>query len=259
MKKKQIKLTFLGTGTSHGIPVINSDDPVCMSNDKKDKRLRSSVLIQWGSKSFVIDCGPDFRYQMLRGKVTDINAIFFTHEHSDHIAGLDDIRPYCYKKGPMTLYGMERVLKSLEKRYDYIFQTENRYPGAASVNPIVFEKGAMDVEGVKITPIKINHGSLPILGYRFNDLAYLTDVKTIDTDQKEKLKNLDTLVLSALRIDPHFTHLNLEEALALVDELKPKQTFFTHISHNLGFHAEVESQLPDHIHLAYDTLSVLID
>jgi phosphoribosyl 1,2-cyclic phosphate phosphodiesterase len=256
--KKLLKITFLGTGTSQGIPMIASKHPVNFSKDNKDKRLRSSILISWDDFSFTVDCGPDFRQQMLRENVQSLNGVFFTHEHADHTSGLDDLRPFCYQIGEMPIYLNERVFRNLEKRFDYIFSKENRYPGAPSVIPNLVEEKPFTVAGLEIVPITVMHGKLPILGYRFGNVAYLTDVKYIDEIEKEKLKNLDVLIVNALRIEPHFTHFNLEEAITFVKELQPKKAYFTHISHLLGFHAEVEKQLPNNVFLAYDGLQLQV-
>ena len=256
--KKLLKITFLGTGTSQGIPMIASNDPVCLSNDFKDKRLRSSVLISWDDVNFVIDCGPDFRQQMLRENVQSINGVFFTHEHSDHTAGIDDLRPFCYQIGEMPIYLNARTLQSLEKRFEYIFSKENRYPGAPSVSPFIIDKLAFTVHNVKVQPIEVLHGNLPIAGYRIQNFAYLTDVKTIQKSEKEKLQNLDVLVVNALRIEPHPTHFNLEEAIEFVREINPKKTYFTHISHKLGFHEEISKNLPENIYLAFDGLKISV-
>lgn len=254
--KKLLKITFLGTGTSQGIPMIASNDPVCLSKDPKDNRLRSSILISWDEFSFVIDCGPDFRQQMLREKVQLINGVFFTHEHADHTAGLDDLRPYCYKIGEMPIYLNKRTLDSLKQRFQYIFSKENRYPGAPSVLPNLIDKISFFVDKMEITPIEVMHGNLPVTAYRIQDFAYLTDVKSISISEKEKLKNLEVLVVNALRIDEHPTHFNLQEALDFVEEIKPKRTYFTHISHKLGFHAEVSETLPKNVFLAFDGLKI---
>lgn len=251
-----MKITFLGTGTSQGIPMLLSDEPVNFSNDIKDKRMRSSVLISWEEFSCLIDCGPDFRMQMLNNNVRDIDAILFTHEHSDHIAGLDDIRPFCYKKGPMPVYAMPRVMESLSKRYEYIFTTKNRYPGAAAVIPNIIDNKCFSLGNKKITPINVLHGSLPILGYRIDNIAYLTDVKYLELLELEKLKGLDVLIINALRIESHPTHLNLSEALEMVEKLQPKKTYFTHISHRLGFHEQVSNSLPDNVYLSFDGLNI---
>jgi phosphoribosyl 1,2-cyclic phosphate phosphodiesterase len=256
--KKQLNITFLGTGTSQGIPMIASTDPVCLSKDSKDKRLRSSILISWDDVSYTVDCGLDFRQQMLRENVQSLNGVFFTHEHADHIGGLDDLRPYCYQIGEMPIYLNERTFLSLEKRFEYIFTKENRYPGAPSVLPNIVNKDPFVVNGLEVIPIEVFHGKLPILAYRFGDLAYLTDVKYIADTEKKKLKNLDVLIVNALRIDAHPTHFNLEEALQLVEELQPKRAYFTHISHKLGFHEKVSKNLPKNIFLAFDGLKIIV-
>lgn len=254
-----MKVTFLGTGTSHGIPVINSSHPVCLSSDKRDKRLRVSILIEWGKYSYVIDCGPDFRYQMLRAHVNQINGILFTHEHADHVAGLDDIRPFVFQMGAMPIYAHQRVLDDLTKRFSYIFEEKNKYPGAPRIIKNNVGNSPFRLEDMTVIPIEVMHGSLPVLGYRFKDFAYLTDVKTIQAKEKEKLKNLKVLVINALRNESHYSHLNLEEALSLIDELKPERTYITHISHKLGFHTEVEKTLPKNVFLAYDGLILEIE
>lgn len=251
-----MKITFLGTGTSQGIPVINSSHPVCFSTDKRDKRLRVSILIEWDEYNYVIDCGPDFRYQMLRANVNKIDGILFTHEHADHVAGLDDIRPYCFQMGEVPIYAQQRVLDNLTERFSYIFESKNKYPGAPSIQKNSVGEESFLLKNLMVQPIKVMHGNLPILGYRFNEFAYLTDVKTISSEEKEKLKNLEILVLSALRIEPHNTHLTLKDALEIIEELKPKRTYLTHISHKLGFHAEVEKTLPKNVFLAYDELEI---
>jgi phosphoribosyl 1,2-cyclic phosphate phosphodiesterase len=254
--KKLLKITFLGTGTSQGVPMIASNHPVCLSTDVKDKRLRSSILISWEEKTIVIDCGPDFRQQMLRENVQLVNGVLFTHEHSDHTAGLDDLRPYCYKIGEMPIYLNQKTLDSLEQRFQYIFSKENRYPGAPSVQPNILENTPFSIAGLEAIPIQVMHGKLPILGYRIQDIAYLTDVKTITDEEKEKLKDLDILIVNALRIEEHPTHFNLEEALGFIEEIQPKKTYFTHISHKLGFHKEVSRKLPKNVFLAFDGLKV---
>lgn len=249
-----MKITFLGTGTSQGIPVIASSHPVCLSSDKKDKRLRVSILFEWDNFTYVIDCGPDFRYQMLRAGVQKINGVLFTHEHADHTAGLDDLRPFSFQLGAVPIYAQKRVLKNLGYRFDYIFNDENKYPGTPSVQQHEVLNKPFFLHNLKVTPIEVLHGNLTILGYKFNNVAYLTDVKTISKKEKQKLQNLDVLIVNAIRYKAHHSHLNLEEALLLVEELKPKKTYFTHISHHLGFHAEVEKQLPKNVYIAYDEL-----
>lgn len=258
--KSGLTVTFLGTGTSQGIPIIGSTHPVCLSNDPKDKRLRVSVLLSWDHYQFVIDCGPDFRQQMLREGVSYLDGVLLTHEHNDHVAGLDDIRPFYFRQGNIAFYGENRVFDALKTRFPYIFQTENKYPGAPTIEEILITDNVPFQAGNKsILPIRAHHASLPILGFRIDNFAYMTDVKTIPEQGLQQLQNLEVLVINALREEPHASHLNLEEALALVDQLKPKQTYFTHISHLLGFHAEVTKKLPSHVHLAYDTLKLYLD
>jgi len=251
-----VKIYFLGTGTSQGIPVIGIKHPVCLSNNPKDKRLRSSILIEWGNITLGIDCGPDFRQQMLRIDNERLDALLFTHEHADHTAGLDDIRPYCFiESKSMPIYGQPRVIDSLKRRFDYIFETENRYPGAPSVEINEIEPYVdFKIKNKKIQPLLVNHGSLPILGFRMKNFAYLTDVKTLDEATYDRLKNLDVLVISALRIQEHPTHNNLEEALQHIERIQPKKAYLTHIGFQLGFHDEVQSSLPDNVFLAYDEL-----
>ncbi len=254
--KKLLKITFLGTGTSQGIPMIASNDPVCKSKNPKDKRLRSSILISWNNVAFTIDCGLDFRQQMLRENIQSLNGVFFTHEHADHIGGLDDLRPFCYQKGELPIYLNERTLQSLEKRFEYIFNPKYKYLGAPTLNPNIIHKAKFQVEGLEVTPIEVFHGKLPITAYRFQDFAYLTDVKYIEETEKEKLKKLDVLVVDALRVETHPTHFNLQEALDFVAEMQPKKAYFTHISHKLGFHEEVSKFLPKNVFLAYDGLKI---
>jgi phosphoribosyl 1,2-cyclic phosphate phosphodiesterase len=251
-----LKVTFLGTGTSQGIPVINSTHPVCLSTDKRDKRLRVSVMIQWDEFTYIIDCGPDFRYQMLRANVNSINGILFTHDHADHVAGLDDIRPFCFQMGSVPIYAQQRVLNVLNERFAYIFDEVDKYPGAPSVVQNVVDLKPFQLKNIEVMPIEVMHGKLPILGYRFQDFAYLTDVKTIDLPEKEKLKGLKVLVISALRNEKHHSHLNLAEALEIIEELQPEKAYLTHISHTLGFHAEVEIKLPKNVYLGYDELTI---
>lgn len=251
-----MKITFLGTGTSQGVPIIGSKHPVCLSDDSKDKRLRSSIMIEWDSYRYIIDCGPDFRQQLLREKVDNINGIVFTHEHADHTAGMDDIRPFTHKMGEVPLYVPERITDNLQQRFYYIFTRVNRYPGAPSATIEIIYNKPFKLGTKKVIPIEFMHGKIPIYGYRIDNFAYLTDLKSISTSEKKKLRNLDVLVINALRIEPHPTHLCLKEALALIDEIKPKRAYLTHISHKLGFHVEVEKYLPENVFLAYDGLKL---
>lgn len=252
-----MKVYFLGTGTSQGIPVIGSQHSVCKSNNPKDKRLRVAVWVHNEQFSVVIDCGPDFRQQMLTSGCQQLDAIIFTHEHADHTAGLDDIRPFFFKQGDIPIYAHQRVLDNLSRRFDYIFETENKYPGAPSVVSNVVENNqSFIIQNNTIIPIEVNHGNLQVFGYRIGDFAYLTDVKTIAVEEMEKLKNLSVLVVNALREEPHATHFNLEGALAFIALVQPKKAYLTHISHLLGFHDEVQQKLPKNVYLAYDNLEV---
>ncbi len=253
-----LKITFLGTGTSQGIPIIGSDHPVCLSNNPKDKRLRVSVLIEWDEYKYVIDCGPDFRQQMLRESISKLDGIIFTHEHSDHVAGLDDIRALCYKNGCMSIYAHERVIKSIKKRFDYIFYTKNKYPGAPDVFVNIIKNKPFMLPKMEVIPIDGDHYFVQVFGFRFRDFAYLTDMKKVNANEIEKLKGVKVLVINALRITPHISHFNLEEALDFIKQVQPKKAYLTHISHLMGFHDEVEKELPENVYLAYDGLKLTI-
>ena len=252
-----LEITFLGTGTSVGVPMLLSDHPVGKSTDEKDHRFRSSILVSDKTTTLLIDCSPDFRSQLLKNPTPKIDAILFTHEHSDHIAGLDDIRPYCFRQGPIPIFGLKRVIESLAERYAYIFKKENRYPGAAAVDASYIESEKFRVGTLEIQPIKVNHGKLPILGYRIGNFAYLTDVKTLPVSELDKLRDLDTLVISCLREEPHPTHLNLEETKDMVARIAPKITYITHISHLFGSHKEIEQLAGKEFMVAYDNLSLI--
>lgn len=255
-----LKVTFLGTGTSQGIPTIGSKHPVCLSSNPKDKRLRVSVLVQWKEFNYVIDCGPDFRQQLLRNPIDKLDGILFTHEHADHTAGIDDIRPFFFRQGDIAIYAHSRVVNALKKRFDYIFKTKNKYPGAPTVAiNLVDKETVFDLNGLKVTPVEVLHNKLPILGYKIFDFVYLTDVKRVRKKELKKIKGCKVLVVNALRLEPHVSHLNLEEAVAFAKEVGAAQTYFTHISHLLGFHEEVEKELPANIHLAYDNLKITIE
>ncbi len=254
-----MKVYFLGTGTSQGIPIIGSNHPVCLSTDLKDKRLRVSVWIHWENHSYVIDCGPDFRQQMLASKCHKVDGILYTHEHSDHTAGLDDIRPFNFKQGEIPIYAHQRVIDNLKLRFDYVFKTENRYPGAPSVKTVeVVNNRPFTIGNKTAIPVNVMHGNLPVFGYRIDDFAYLTDVKTVDESEMDKLKNLKVLVVNALRETPHNTHFNLQEALDFIDLVQPEKAYLTHISHLMGFHEEVQKKLPKNVYLAYDNLEITI-
>lgn len=255
----KLKVTFLGTGTSQGIPIIGSTHPVCLSENPKDKRLRVSVLLSWNNYNYVIDCGPDFRQQMLSHPIDKMDGILFTHEHADHTAGIDDIRPFFFRQGDIPIYAHTRVVAALEQRFDYIFAKENRYPGAPAVSVYTVENDYPFTLGdTTVTPIEVNHNGLQVFGFRIKDFTYLTDVKQIDDIEVEKIKGSKVMVVNALREEPHNSHFNLEEALAFVERVKPDVAYFTHISHLLGFHDEVEKKLPKNVHLAYDNLVITV-
>ena len=255
-----MQVYFLGTGTSQGIPVIGSNHPVCKSSDSKDKRLRVSAWITWEENSVVIDCGPDFRQQMLISGCEKLDAILFTHEHADHTAGLDDIRPFFFKqKSDIPIYGHPRVLENLKKRFDYIFEIENKYPGTPGVQSFAINNNEdFKIGKTKITPIEVKHGDLQIFGYRIQGFVYLTDVKTIDNSEIEKLKGAKVLVINALREEPHHSHFSLQDALDFIHLVQPERAYLTHISHLLGLHEEVQQRLPENVFLAYDNLKITI-
>lgn len=249
-------ITFLGTGTSQGVPVIACNCPVCNSIDFKDKRLRSAVHIQTKTTSLIIDIGPDFRQQVLREKIPTLDAILLTHEHKDHTAGLDDVRSYNFKQNTdMPVYGKKEVLEQLRTEFQYIFNG-TKYPGVPRVELKEIGNSAFSINELAIEPIEVLHYKLPVFGFKIADFAYITDAKTISKKEKAKLTGLDVLVLNALQHNAHISHLTLEEALELIDELNPKEAYLTHISHNLGLTRDVELTLPENIHLAYDGLKL---
>ncbi|MGQ1911515.1 MBL fold metallo-hydrolase [Marinifilum sp. RC60d5] len=254
-----VKLTFLGTGTSQGVPIIACKCPVCLSKNSKDKRLRTSVLIRVDGQNIVIDSGPDFRYQMLRAKVDNISAILFTHEHKDHTAGLDDIRAFNWvNKEAVNIYAEKRVQESLKQEFSYVF-AEFKYPGIPQMNLIDVNGDAFHINGTTIQPVRVMHLKLPVYAYRIGNLAYITDANYISPEEKDKLRGLKVLVVNALRKEKHISHYSLSEALALVEELKPEKAYLTHISHQMGFHDEVEAELPENVFLAYDELEIEVD
>jgi len=253
-----IKITFLGTGTSQGVPLIACDCAICKSSNPKDKRLRSSILIESSSTKISIDAGPDFRQQLLREKVKMLDAVVFTHEHKDHIAGLDEVRAFNYiNKQRMPVYASNRVQQALKREFAYIF-SEEKYPGIPEIDLYDLEDEPLQIGTLKLEPINVLHYKLPVKGFKINKFAYVTDANFIPDEQKEKLKNLDVLVLNALRRENHISHFTLDEAIALVAELKPKKAYFTHISHQLGLHDEVNKELPENIELGFDGLQLII-
>lgn len=251
-----VTVEFLGTGTSQGVPVIGCACEVCLSESKQDNRLRSSVLVTVNDVKIVIDTGPDFRYQMLRSGNIDADAVLFTHEHMDHISGLDDIRAINFlQRKNMLLYGAEGVEESLRRIYHYAF-AENPYPGAPVVKFNLIKNEPFEILGIPVIPIAVQHGRMPVFGYRFGDLTYITDAKYIDDSELEKVKGSKIVVLNALRRQDHHSHLTLDEALELMEKLQPERGYLTHISHLLGKHDEVEKELPSNIRLAYDRLII---
>ncbi len=258
MNSSNASLIFLGTGTSQGIPVIGSNHPVCHSSDSKDKRLRSSVYIEIEDSQFLIDCGPDFRQQILSNGLSQLTAILFTHEHNDHVIGLDDVRPIFFRiDGNIDLYGLPRVLDAIQNRFPYAFEMK-KYPGTPGFNlHSIKPHSTIQIQNHSLVPIPIYHGRLPILGYRIKNLAYLTDVSKIQEEGIALLQNLDVLIISALRKEPkHDSHLMLDEAIEISKQLHAKKTYFTHISHLMGFHEEVQKELPKNMYLAYDGLKI---
>ncbi|PKP25692.1 MAG: MBL fold metallo-hydrolase [Bacteroidetes bacterium HGW-Bacteroidetes-2] len=254
-----LNITFLGTGTSQGIPVIGSNHPVCKSKDFKDKRLRVSALISWENYNYVIDCGPDFRMQMLEANCTKLDGVLFTHEHNDHIAGLDDIRPYFFRQGDIPIYAHKRVISALKKRFDYVFAKEDKYPGAPTVIENEINKSTpFKIANQLVIPIEVMHNRLPVLGFRIKNFTYITDAKSIAPEEVAKIKGTEVLVINALRLEAHHSHFNLSEALAFIAEIQPKRAYLIHVSHMLGFHEEVQKTLPEHVFLAYDGLKITV-
>lgn len=250
-----MKVTFLGSGTSQGIPVIACECDVCISTDFRDRRLRSSVWIEVDGKSIVIDSGPDFRYQMLRAGVMQLDALVLTHEHKDHIAGMDDIRAFNYKQGAaINIYAHIRVQEALKREFAYIFSGE-KYPGIPQIELFDIDKQhPFEVAGVPFIPIEVMHYKMPVLGFRIGDFTYITDAKTVSEEEKQKIAGTKILVINALQQEKHLSHFTFEEALTFAAEIGASQTYFTHISHKLGKHEEISASLPEGIHLAYDGL-----
>lgn len=253
-----MKVTFLGTGTSQGVPVIACSCEVCSSLDYRDKRLRTSVFVEVDGVNLVVDTGPDFRQQMLNGKVTKLDAVVYTHEHKDHTAGLDDVRAFNFlQKKDMPIYAEPRVIDQLKREFAYIF-AEKKYPGVPQIEVNEISDDKFSIDNVELTPIRGLHYKLPVLGFRIKDFVYLTDTNSVDEANKEKMKGAKVLVLNALQKEDHISHFTLQEALDLIAELKPEKAYLTHLSHKMGTHVKVSLELPDTVEIAYDGLSVAL-
>lgn len=251
-----MKITLLGTGTSQGVPVVGCQCAACLSQDPRDHRLRTSAFVEVDGVNVLIDAGPDLRQQLLNNHITRVDAILVTHEHKDHLGGLDDIRPVCFMmKESMNVYGLQRVLNVVRKDYDYAFKP-NPYPGVPSfvLNPVKDDE--FFVKNIPVVPIHIRHLTLPILGYRIGNLAYITDASFIAESELKKLQDLDVLIINALRIREHYSHFNLEQALNIIQQLQPKHAYLTHISDKMGPYAEIAPLLPDNVTMGYDGLSI---
>jgi phosphoribosyl 1,2-cyclic phosphate phosphodiesterase len=254
-----LQLLFLGTGTSQGVPMIACPCDVCVSNDARDKRLRTSALIRTDTANILIDSGPDFRQQALRANIRELDAILFTHGHKDHTGGMDDVRAYNYfLQRPMDIYAEKRVQETLKMEYSYVF-AENKYPGIPEIIMHTIEETPFTIKDNVIVPVRAMHLNLPVLGFRTGKLAYLTDVNYISDEEKKKLLGLDCFVVNGLRKEPHLSHFSLQEALDLIEEVKPRRAFITHISHQLGLYEEVQASLPPNVQLAYDGLEVDVE
>jgi len=252
-----MKIKFLGTGTSTGNPELLCKCEVCTSNDIRDWRLRASALIETQGRNILIDCGPDFRMQMLKTDINHLDGVLITHEHYDHVGGIDDLRPFC-KTAPVRLYAEDFVSDAIKQRIPYVFK-ENKYPGVPNIElHDITDNQPFYIEGIEIIPIRLLHGKLPVLGYRIENMAYLTDLKYIPEEEFEKLKNLDVLIMSTLRPQEHISHQTIESALLNIEKINPKQTYLIHMSHHFGLHAQMEKQLPEKVAIAYDGLELFI-
>lgn len=252
-----LKVTFLGTGTSQGVPVIACNCRVCSSGNSKDNRLRTSALIETDGHNILIDSGPDFRYQILRAGITHLDAILFTHQHRDHIAGLDDIRSFNFKqKKAMPIYGNDLVIDQIKREFHYVF--ENKYPGVPQLEIHQIDNRPFLIGDLAITPIEVLHHKLPVLGFRIKNFTYITDANTISEKEIAKIRGSKTLVINALQRDDHISHFTLQEALKVIDIIQPENAFLIHISHKLGLHDEVSKELPPNVNLAYDGLTITI-
>lgn len=251
-----MRITFLGTGTSQGVPLIGCGCAVCTSADPRDNRLRTSVMIETGGRQLVIDSGPDFRQQMLREKVKNIDALLMTHEHKDHLAGLDEVRAFNFlQQKAMPVYATDRVEQAIRREFAYIFETP-QYPGIPKIDLHRIVNEPFEAEGIPVMPVEVMHHQLPVFGFRIGDFTYITDANFISPKEKKKIAGSKILVLNALRREPHISHFTLEQALELAKELGAEKTYLTHISHQMGKHADVEATLPASVHLAFDGLQL---
>ena len=258
-RKIQIEATFLGTGTSQGVPVIACDCEVCCSTDEKDKRLRSSLLLKINEKNFVIDAGPDFRAQMLRERVNSLQAILLTHEHVDHVFGLDDIRSYNWvQKHPTDIYAEERVQEAIKTIFHYVF-ADFKYPGIPKMKLHFLENCPFKIDGTEFIPIRCYHHKLPVYGFRVGDLTYITDTNFIPDEEMEKIAGTKILIINALRKEKHISHFNLEEALEVIQKIRPEKAFLTHLSHSFGKHEDIQNELPENVFVGYDGLKIRTD
>lgn len=256
MERYSIKGVFLGTGTSQGIPVIGCKCPICNSTDSRDSRLRTAFFLSVNGVHFVIDAGCDFRQQMLNNKITSLDAILITHEHKDHLAGLDDIRPFNFMKyEPLPIFAEKRVVEAIKREFHYAF-AENPYPGSPMMNIQEIAEQSFEYKGISIQPLRVTHLKLPILGYRIGQFAYITDASYIPDETMELLRGVEILVINALRFKEHYSHFNVAQALDVIQTIAPKRAYLTHCSHDIGFYTETSKILPKNVFLAYDGLQI---
>lgn len=249
-----MKITFLGTGTSTGVPEIGCRCQVCTSNDPRDRRLRTSVLVETEGKHLLLDCGPDFRWQMLKSETNHLDAVLISHEHYDHVGGLDDLRPFCWERG-VDIYAEDYVAEAIETRIPYAFRL-HKYPGVPNLELRRIGEKPFVAAGIPVLPIRVMHGRLPILGYRIGTMAYITDVKSLPEEEYEKLRGLDVLIITALRREVHPAHESLNEALINIERICPRKAYLIHMSHRIGLYADIEKELPLRVHYAYDGLVI---